>query len=122
MTRGSQRGGMPIIELSLNRDSAKTTTVKQETLSRISEESIGFSRKCSAWRIVRSAGACGQAASKRREGLHSEVSYKRPERGRFVWPQADSGKIHLTEAQLSMLLEGINWKQPERTWPPLSVL
>ncbi|MGS0744270.1 IS66 family insertion sequence element accessory protein TnpB [Glaciimonas sp. GG7] len=45
---------------------------------------------------------------------------KRLEHGRFVWPQADSGKVHLTPAQLSMLLEGINWKQPERTWPALS--
>ena len=47
---------------------------------------------------------------------------KRLERGRFVWPQADSGKIHLTTAQLSMLLEGINWKQPERTGQAISVL
>ena len=47
---------------------------------------------------------------------------KRLERGRFVWPQADSGKVHLTPAQLSMLLEGINWKQPERTWPGMSIL
>jgi transposase len=47
---------------------------------------------------------------------------KRLERGRFVWPKADGGKVHLTQAQLSMLLEGINWKQPERTWPPMSVL
>jgi len=47
---------------------------------------------------------------------------KRLEHGRFVWPQASSGKVHLTPAQLSMLLEGINWKQPERTWPPLSML
>ena len=47
---------------------------------------------------------------------------KRLERGHFVWPQADSGKIHLTPAQLSMLLEGINWKQPDRTWQPISVL
>lgn len=47
---------------------------------------------------------------------------KRLERGHFVWPQAASGKVHLTQAQLSMLLEGINWKQPERTWPPLSLL
>jgi transposase len=30
---------------------------------------------------------------------------KRLERGRFVWPQADSGKVSLTRAQLSMLLE-----------------
>ena len=34
---------------------------------------------------------------------------KRLERGRFVWPQADSGKVSLTRAQLSMLLEGIDW-------------
>ena len=47
---------------------------------------------------------------------------KRLERGRFVWPQADSGRVHLTPAQLSMLLEGINWKQPDRTWQPISVL
>ncbi|MGF6414196.1 IS66 family insertion sequence element accessory protein TnpB [Paraburkholderia sp. MM5482-R1] len=36
---------------------------------------------------------------------------RRLERGRFVWPQAD----HLTAAQLSMLLEGIDWRQPRRT-------
>ena len=40
---------------------------------------------------------------------------KRLERGRFIWPQADGGKIHLTSAQLSMLLEGIDWRQPRRT-------
>lgn len=33
---------------------------------------------------------------------------KRQERGRFVWPVARDGKVHLTPAQLSMLLEGIN--------------
>jgi len=31
---------------------------------------------------------------------------KRLERGRFVWPQAKSGTVTLTNAQLSMLLEG----------------
>jgi transposase len=43
---------------------------------------------------------------------------KRLERGRFVWPQATSGVAHLTGAQLSMLLEGIDWRRPERTWQP----
>jgi transposase len=43
---------------------------------------------------------------------------KRLERGRFIWPQADSGCIHLSAAQLSMLLEGIDWRRPERTWKP----
>ena len=43
---------------------------------------------------------------------------KRLERGRFVWPQATSGSVHLTQAQLSMLLEGIDWRRPERSWKP----
>ncbi len=43
---------------------------------------------------------------------------KRLERGRFVWPVTRDGKIHLTPAQLSMLLEGINWKHPQRTERP----
>lgn len=47
---------------------------------------------------------------------------KRLERGRFVWPQADSGSVALTQAQLSMLLEGIDWRRPERTWRPTSAL
>ncbi len=40
---------------------------------------------------------------------------KRLERGRFVWPQAASGTVHLTSAQLSMLIEGIDWRRPTRT-------
>jgi len=43
---------------------------------------------------------------------------KRLERGRFVWPQATSGTVSLTGAQLSMLLEGIDWRRPERTFDP----
>jgi transposase len=43
---------------------------------------------------------------------------KRLERGRFVWPQAESGKVSLTRAQLSMLLEGIDWRRPVRTAVP----
>jgi len=43
---------------------------------------------------------------------------KRLERGRFVWPKADSGTVALTRAQLSMLLEGIDWRRPVRTAPP----
>jgi transposase len=43
---------------------------------------------------------------------------KRLERGRFVWPQAKDGVVTLTPAQLSMLLEGIDWRMPGRTWQP----
>jgi transposase len=43
---------------------------------------------------------------------------KRLEEGYFVWPQADSGSVHLSAAQLSMLLEGIDWRRPRHTRRP----
>lgn len=43
---------------------------------------------------------------------------KRLERGCFVWPQAVEGRVVLTPAQLSMLLEGIDWRMPVRTHVP----
>jgi transposase len=43
---------------------------------------------------------------------------KRLESGRFIWPQAVSGSVHLTVAQLSMLLEGIDWRRVRRTQVP----
>jgi transposase len=43
---------------------------------------------------------------------------KRLERGRFIWPQVQSGSVSLSAAQLSMLLEGIDWRAPVRTWAP----
>lgn len=43
---------------------------------------------------------------------------KRLERGRFVWPQAVDGRVALSAAQLSMLLEGIDWRMPTRTHSP----
>jgi transposase len=48
---------------------------------------------------------------------------KRLERGRFTWPQATHGTVSLTAAQLSMLLEGIDWRHPERSFerPSLAV-
>jgi transposase len=43
---------------------------------------------------------------------------KRLDQGHFVWPVTDTGRVSLTPAQLSMLLEGIDWRRPERTWEP----
>lgn len=40
---------------------------------------------------------------------------KRLRQGKFVWPQAQNGAVVLSVAQLSMLLEGIDWRQPKRT-------
>jgi transposase len=44
--------------------------------------------------------------------------YKRLEQGKFVWPSAKQGAVHLSPAQLSMLLEGIDWRAPKRTKSP----
>ncbi len=35
---------------------------------------------------------------------------KKLDRGRFIWPQAKDGIVTLTMAQLSMLLESIDWR------------
>ena len=43
---------------------------------------------------------------------------KRLERDRFVWPRSEQGVAVLTPAQLSMLLEGIDWRRPVRTARP----
>jgi transposase len=47
---------------------------------------------------------------------------KRLERGRFIWPKVETGTVALTRAQLSMLLEGIDWRRPERTWQPQAMV
>lgn len=43
---------------------------------------------------------------------------KRLNQSRFVWPTAVTGTIHLSAAQLSMLLEGIDWRAPQRVFAP----
>ena len=52
------------------------------------------------------------------DGQGLSLFYKRLEQGLFIWPSANAGKIHLTYAQLSMLLEGIDWRAPKRTSRP----
>lgn len=54
------------------------------------------------------------------DGQGACLFVKRLERGRFVWPAAKEGKVSLTPAQLAMLLEGIDWRAPQRTWHPLA--
>lgn len=54
------------------------------------------------------------------DGQGSCLFSKRLERGRFVWPSSADGKLILSPAQLSMLLEGIDWRAPQRTWRPLT--
>ena len=43
---------------------------------------------------------------------------KRLEKGRFIWPSPADGAVSITPAQLGYLLEGIDWRAPQRTWVP----
>jgi len=44
------------------------------------------------------------------------LSAKRLERGKFIWPSPADGVVTISAAQLSYLLEGIDWRMPRRTW------
>jgi transposase len=44
---------------------------------------------------------------------------KRLERGRFSWPSTAGGAVSISAAQFGYLLEGIDWRNPVRTWRPL---
>jgi transposase len=43
---------------------------------------------------------------------------KRLERGRFIWPSTKGDAIAITLAQMGYLLEGIDWRNPQRTDRP----
>jgi transposase len=43
---------------------------------------------------------------------------KRLERGRFIWPTSVGETITITSGQLGYLLEGIDWRAPQRTYRP----
>lgn len=46
--------------------------------------------------------------------------YKCFDSGKFIWPQADDKMtLGITKAQLSMLIEGIDWRNPQWTKAPL---
>ena len=53
------------------------------------------------------------------DGVGVSLYTKRLERGRFVWPSTAGGAVLLSAAQLGYLLEGIDWRNPVRTWRAL---
>ena len=52
------------------------------------------------------------------DGLGMSLYAKRLERGRFIWPQAKDGAMVITPAQLSYMLEGIDWRNPIHSFLP----
>lgn len=63
-------------------------------------------------------GLCGQAAPNRRKCLHSALSYKRLDRGKFIWPSVVDGAVAITAAQMGYMLEAIDWRNPQHTFRP----
>jgi transposase len=43
---------------------------------------------------------------------------KRLDRGKFIWPSTADGVVTISSAQLGYLLEGIDWRMPQKTWQP----
>lgn len=52
------------------------------------------------------------------DGVGTSLYAKRLERGRFQWPVTSRGAVSIGAAQLGYLLEGIDWRNPVRTWRP----
>jgi len=43
---------------------------------------------------------------------------KRLEKGRFIWPSPADGVVGLSAAQLTYMLDGIDWRNPRHTFRP----
>jgi transposase len=52
------------------------------------------------------------------DGLGMSLYAKRLERGRFLWPSPADGCVAISAAQLGYMLDGIDWRNPQRTWRP----
>ena len=52
------------------------------------------------------------------DALGISLYAKRLERGRFIWPSPADGVVAISSAQLGYLLEGIDWRNPVRSWRP----
>ena len=46
---------------------------------------------------------------------------KRLERGRFIWPSVAGEAVTISPAQMSYLLSGIDWRNPQETLRPTRV-
>jgi transposase len=40
------------------------------------------------------------------------------ERGRFLWPSTANETVTISTAQLGYVLEGIDWRMPQKSWRP----
>jgi transposase len=52
------------------------------------------------------------------DGIGMSLYAKRLERGRFIWPSPAAGTVAITAAPLAHMVEGIDWRNPLRSWRP----
>jgi transposase len=52
------------------------------------------------------------------DGVGMSLYAKRLEHGKFVWPSASGEALAISAAQLSYMLEGIDWRNPRYTFRP----
>ncbi len=52
------------------------------------------------------------------DGQGACLFMKRLERGRFIWPAIVDGAVTISPAQLGYMLEGIDCRNPQKTWVP----
>jgi transposase len=62
--------------------------------------------------------ARSRPALERHHDQETQLYAKRLERGRFIWPSPADGAISISASQLGYMLEGIDWRNPQRTWRP----
>src|ERR671910_1033514 len=52
------------------------------------------------------------------DGVGMSLYAKRLEKGRFIWPSPADGCVRISGSQLAYMLDGIDWRNPQRTWRP----
>lgn len=52
------------------------------------------------------------------DGVGMSLYAKRLEKGHFIWPTPTDGVVSISSAQLSYLLDGIDWRNPRHTFRP----
>jgi len=52
------------------------------------------------------------------DGVGMSLYAKRLERGRFIWPSPADGRVQISSSQLAYMLDGIDWRNPRRTFRP----
>ena len=75
-------------------------------------------RPAKRWLGALSAAPRSGEISPKHDGIGMSLYAKRLERGRFLWPSPADGIVAISAAQLAYMLDGIDWRNPVRTWRP----